>query len=93
MSSLCTFRVTSYNCHGFSAKKRTYIKTLLQSSDVMFSKEHWLSTDQSALLGDIDANFVYTVAYPVLIISTFFEGRGLLADARFCGDTILELIF
>jgi exonuclease III len=60
MASSCIFRAMSCNCRGFNAMKSTYFKTLLQSFDVLFLQEHWLSTDQLALLGDIDANFAYT---------------------------------
>ena len=72
----------SYNCRGFNAMKRTYIKRLFQSSDVLLLQEHWLSTDQLALLGDTDANFVYTGA-------SGFDNSSVLEGRPFGGCAIL----
>jgi exonuclease III len=54
------FQIASYNCRGFNQTKNAYIKSLLATSAVLFLQEHWLSTDQLKLLGDIDNNFIYT---------------------------------
>jgi hypothetical protein len=61
MADAPTFQITSYNCRGFNSTKSAYIKSLLTSSVVLFLQEHWLSSNQLiTLLGEIDANFIYT---------------------------------
>jgi hypothetical protein len=60
MANVHKFQIVSYNCRSFNSMKRAYIKSLSTTSTVLFLQEHWLSADQLKLLGDIDANFVYT---------------------------------
>jgi hypothetical protein len=48
------------NCRGFNSSKSAYIKSALTSAVVLFLHEHWLSSNQLALLGGIDANFIHT---------------------------------
>jgi len=50
----------SYNCGGFNLNKRHHIAKLVMDCDVLLLQEHWLSTGQLGLLGDIDYNVMYT---------------------------------
>ena len=43
--------ITTFNCHGFKSVA-SYVKLLLQNSDIVFLSEHWLLDYEKFLLLD-----------------------------------------
>ncbi len=52
--------VVSYNCRGYNASKREYIRSFMNSASIIMLQEHWLSDGQLYLLGDISDSFLYS---------------------------------
>lgn len=52
--------ITSLNCHGFNTSKIAFINKCLQTCNVLFLQEHWLSLAQLTQLGDINSDFIST---------------------------------
>jgi len=55
------FSIGSYNCRGFIAERRVYIRSLLSNLSVLFVQEHWLSDSQLALLGTLNSDLVFVI--------------------------------
>jgi hypothetical protein len=45
--------VVSYDCRGYNASKREYIRSFMNSASIIILQEQWLSDGQLYLLGDI----------------------------------------
>jgi hypothetical protein len=52
--------VVSYNCRGYNASKREYIRSFMNSASIIMLQEHWLSDGQLYLLGYISDSFLYS---------------------------------
>jgi len=60
MFDTSVFLVGSYNCRGFNAERRAYIKSLLFKLSLLFLQEHWLADSQLALVGTLNSDFLFT---------------------------------
>ena len=49
----CNMKLISYNCRGFNSYKSVYICHLLQTCDILFLQEHWLSEGQLSILDSV----------------------------------------
>ena len=82
MADVLSVQVASYNCRGYNAVKRQYIRNLLSKVSILFLQEIWLSDGQIQELGDIDSNFLYTGI-------SGFDNTDVLSGRPFGGVAIL----
>jgi hypothetical protein len=49
----------SFNCRGYNSSKKNYISSLLNTCDILFLQEHWLSDAQTCMLSEVNSDFLY----------------------------------
>ncbi len=52
-----TLQIASFNMHGFNSSWH-YLQQLLESHDILFLQEHWLSPSQLHYLDGVNSNFI-----------------------------------